>query len=141
MVLESKGKRKNIIKDELDRRDLNTKSIINIIKYSLNGIKVYMDDGKSFIIYSFCTLLEIILGFVFKINGLEWILLICMLGVILAVELINTAIENVCDCITKEYNRYIKASKDCASAATFVIFIVMCILNIIIFYPKVIALF
>ena len=59
---------------------------MNVIKYSLNGIKVYIQDGKSFIIYTFCALLEVIFGFVFKINGLEWILIICMLGVILSVE-------------------------------------------------------
>lgn len=142
MAMASKDKKKlPTIKEELERRDLNSKSIMNVIKYSLNGIKVYIEDGKSFIIYSFCALLEIICGFLFKVNGLEWILIICMLGVILSVEVLNTAIENVCDAITKEYNPYIKAAKDCGSGATFIIFIVMCFLNVIIFLPKIIALF
>lgn len=142
MATESKDKRKMpTIKDELERRDLNTKSVMKVIEYSLNGIKTYMNDGKSFIIYSFCALLEIICGFIFKVNGLEWILIICMLGIILAVELLNTGIENVCDALTKEYNPLIKAAKDCGSGATFIVFVVMLILNIIIFYPKIIALF
>ena len=64
-----------------------------------------------------------------------------MLGVLLSVELLNTGIERACDAITKEYNPLIKAAKDCGSGATFIIFIVMVILNIIIFYPKVVALF
>lgn len=142
MAMASKDKKKiPTIKEELKRRDLNTKSVMNVIKYSLNGIKVYIQDGKSFIIYTFCTLLEIICGFIFKVNGLEWILIICMLGVILSVEVLNTAIENVCDAITKEYNPYIKAAKDCGSGATFIIFIVMLFLNVIIFLPKIMALF
>ena len=52
-----------------------------------------------------------------------------------------TGIEKTCDAITKEYNPLIKIAKDCGSAATFVIFIVALILNIIIFYPKIVALF
>ena len=129
------------LKEEFERRNLNTKSVMNIIKYSLNGIKAYMDEGKSFLIYSFCAIVEIILGFVFHINGLEWILIICMLGIILSVELLNTAIESVCDLVTKEYNPFVKIAKDCGSGATFIIFVVMLILNVIIFSPKIIALF
>ena len=142
MAMESKDKVKMpTLKEEFERRDLNTKSLMNIVKYSLNGIKTYMEEGKSFILYSFAAILEVIFGFIFKVNGLEWILIICMLGVLLSVELLNTGIERACDAITKEYNPLIKAAKDCGSGATFIIFIVMVILNIIIFYPKVVALF
>lgn len=142
MAMESKDKVKMpTLKEEFERRDLNTKSLMNIVKYSLNGIKTYMEEGKSFILYSFAAILEVIFGFIFKVNGLEWILIICMLGVLLAVELLNTGIERACDAVTKEYNPLIKAAKDCGSGATFIIFIVMVILNIIIFYPKVVALF
>lgn len=142
MATESKGKKKNLtLMEEFERRDLNPKSVMNVIKYSLNGIKCYADDGKSIILYSFGSILEMILGFVFHINGLEWILIICMLGILLSVELLNTAIEKTCDAITKEYNPYIKIAKDCGSGATFIIFIVILILNIIIFYPKIAILF
>ena len=142
MAMESKDKVKMpTLKEEFERRNLNTKSLMNIVKYSLNGIKTYMEEGKSFILYSFAAILEVIFGFIFKVNGLEWILIICMLGVILSIELLNTGIERACDAITKEYNPLIKAAKDCGSGATFISFIVMVILNIIIFYPKVVALF
>ena len=81
------------------------------------------------------------MGFVYRINGLEWILIIFMLGFILAIELINTAIEAACDAISKDYNPFIKIAKDCGSGATFIIFIVAILLNIIIFLPKIVALF
>ena len=129
------------LKEEIKRRDLTPKSVFNIIKYSVDGIKAYAKEGKSIIIYLICAILEIIFGFVFKVNGLEWILIICILGFILSIELINTAIETTCDAITKEYNPLIKIAKDCGSAATFVIFIVAIILNIIIFAPKIYYLF
>lgn len=142
MATVSKDKKEiHTLKEEFERRNLNPKSVMNIIKYSLDGIMAYAKDGKSIIIYVFGSLLEILCGFIFHINGLEWILIICMLGIILAVELLNTAIEAVCDAVTKNFNPYIKVAKDCGSAATFVIFIVILILNIIIFYPKIMQLF
>lgn len=137
MATVSKDSKKiNTLKEEFERRDLNVHSIRRVIKNSLEGISSYAKDGKSFIIYVFCSLIEIIAGFAFNVNGLEWILIISMLGIILAIELLNTSIEATCDAITKEFNPYIKVAKDCGSAATFVIFIVTVILNIIIFLPK-----
>ena len=138
MATVSKDSKKiNTLKEEFERRDLNVHSSRRVIKNSLEGISSYAKDGKSFIIYVFCSLIEIIAGFAFNVNGLEWILIISMLGIILAIELLNTAIEATCDAITKEFNPYIKVAKDCGSAATFVIFIVTVILNIIIFLPKI----
>ena len=137
MNMELKDKLENNFK----KRNLTPKSIFNVIKYSINGIKCYAKEGKSIIIYTVCSLIEIILGFLYHISGLEWILVICILGFILSIELINTAVEAVCDAVTKEFNPLIKIAKDCGSAATFVIFIVAIILNIIIFAPKIVALF
>lgn len=132
---------KDKIEKDIKKRDLTPKSVFNIIKYSIDGIKAYAREGKSIIIYVISAIIEIILGFEYRVNGLEWILIICILGFILAIELVNTGIEAVCDAVTKEYNPLIKIAKDCGSAATFVIFIVAIILNIIIFAPKVYYLF
>ena len=132
---------KDKIKKSLKRRNINKNSLIQTIRNSINGIKFYAKDGKSIIVYILCVIIEIILGFEYNINGLEWILIICILGVTLSVEILNTAIEAVCDAVSREYNALIKISKDCGSAATFVVFIVGVILNVIIFLPKVISLF
>lgn len=132
---------KNKIEKDLKKRNLTPKSVFQTVKNSLNGIRCYAKDGKSILIYLIGVILEIAMGFVYNINGLEWILIICILGFILSIELINTAIEATCDAITKEYNSLIKIAKDCGSAATFVIFLVSIILNVIIFLPKIVALF
>ena len=132
---------KDKIQNNFKKRNINPNSLYQTIKNSLNGFKSYAKEGKSIIIYAFGILIEILMGIVYHINGLEWILIICILGIILAVELLNTAIEATCDAISKEYNSLIKIAKDCGSASTFIIFIVALILNIIIFLPKVLELF
>lgn len=128
---------KDRIEKDLKKRNFTPKGVLQTLINSLNGIKWYAKDGKSIILYILGALAEIILGFIFQVNGLEWILIICILGIILSVELLNTGIEAVCDALTKEYNPYIRIAKDCGSGATFVVFMVAIILNIIIFIPKI----
>ena len=132
---------KKIIEKDLKKRNITPKTVMQTIKNSINGIVCYARDGKSIILYLLGLIYEIVMGIIFNISGLEWILIICIMGVLLAVELLNTSIEAACDAISKSYNPLIKISKDCGSAATFVIFTVTVILNLIIFIPKVGALF
>ncbi len=131
---------KDSCEKDLKKRNINPSSLFQTVKNSMNGFYCYAREGKSIIIYLFGVIIEIAMGFVYRINGLEWILIICILGIILSVELLNTAIESVCDSVTKEYNPNIKIAKDCGSAATFIIFMVALLLNIIIFLPKIIQL-
>lgn len=132
---------KDKIEQNIKKRNLTPRTFAQTIKNSLNGIYFYARDGKSIIMYLIGAIFEIVMGFLFSINGLEWILIICILGIVLSVELLNTSIEATCDAITKDYNNLIKIAKDCGSAATFVVVLVAIILNIIIFLPKVLLLF
>ena len=119
---------KDKIHENIKRRNFTPNGVLQTIKNSLNGIKCYAKDGKSIILY--------VLGVI-----LEWILIVCILGIILSIELLNTGIEAVCDAITREYNSFIKIAKDCGSAATMVAVLVALILNVIIFLPKILILF
>ena len=132
---------KDRIQKDLKKRNITPTTVMQTIKNSINGIICYAKDGKSIILYLIGLFIQIVMGIIFSINGLEWILIICIMGILLAVELLNTSIEAACDAISKEYNPLIKISKDCGSAATFVICVVTVILNLIIFIPKIIMLF
>ena len=128
---------KDKIQEDLKKRNITPKSIIQTIKNSINGIICYAKDGKSIILYIIGLLAQVIMGIIFDIHGLEWIFITFVMGSLLAIELLNTSIEAVCDAISKEYNPLIKIAKDCGSAATFIMVIVLIILNLIIFIPKI----
>ena len=132
---------KDKIESDIKRRNFTPQGVLQTIKNSVNGIKCYAKDGKSIILYILGVILEIILGIVYHINGLEWILIVCILGIILSIELLNTGIEAVCDAITKDYNSFIKIAKDCGSGATMIAVLVALILNVIIFLPKILLVF
>ena len=69
----------------------------------------------------------------------EWLFMIFILLTMLAIELLNTSIEAVCDLVSPEYNKLVKVAKDCASAATFSIATALFIAVLIIYVPKIIS--
>ena len=57
------------------------------------------------------------IGFALGISRLEWVIVIISIFFIIALELINTAIEAVVDLVSPEYHPVAKVAKDIASAA------------------------
>lgn len=113
----------------------------NSIKYSMAGLRYAYKNEQSMTIHVSVTALTIILGLVFEITAIEWIICIFLLGLIMATELINTALEAVVDLCTQDYHPLAKVAKDTASAAVFVFSCFSFIIGLIIFVPYVIDLF
>jgi len=108
------------------------KLFINFLN-SINGIKIVFKES-SFV-------LEIILGIILipYVLSLEIIFLIKLLIIstyliLLAFEIFNTAIEKLCDKITKKIDPDIKKIKDLSSASVFVVLMILFIQIIILFF-------
>lgn len=75
----------------------------------------------------------IILGFLLKITPFEWIAILFAIGFVFAMELVNTALENLCDFVTPEKHELIKKIKDLSAAAVLVSAMVAVITGILVF--------
>ncbi|WP_440680856.1 MULTISPECIES: diacylglycerol kinase [unclassified Candidatus Pelagibacter] len=102
-----------------------TKLYKNLIN-SLNGLKIVINE-KSF-------LMELILGlflipyiFLSNIEFNHKLFLFVLYFLLLATEVINTAIEKLSDKITKNYDSDIKNIKDLSSASVFLILLILII--------------
>ena len=113
--------------------------IIYSSKFSIEGLIYAYKTEKSLILHAVLSSIAIILGFVLSISINQWIVLLIALGVILMIELLNTAIEAVVDMVTLEYNELAKIAKDCGSASAFVASIIGVIIALVIFIPKIVA--
>ena len=123
------------------QRDKGIKRIMNSFKYAFNGLIDTYRTEQSVWIYIPVALIVILMGFYFKININEWLIIILILGIILSLELINTALEAVVDLATDKYHPLAKKAKDTVSAAVLVFAITSVIIGIIIFMPKIMLLF
>ena len=128
-----------ISRDKIKARGF--KRFLNSFKFSIDGLKYAYKNEQSMLIHLIVTILGIILGLIFRISLTEWAIICLILGVTLASELINTAIEAAVDLTTLEIHPLAKIAKDCGSAATFVFSMMGTIIGLIIFIPKIISLF
>lgn len=115
----------------------NKKNIINSFKYAFEGIFSGLKTERNLKIHFSIMILVIILGIILKISKVEWMICIILFGLVISLELVNTAIENTVDLITEEKNPKAKISKDVAAGAVLVSAISSFIIGLIIFIPKI----
>ena len=111
------------------------------IKVKIYDWKDRLKSGKMLTLVVTLVIIIIILGFALKFSFIQWAIIVIAIVIVLAVELLNTAIEATVDLVTKEIHPLAKVAKDCGSAAAFVSSIMVFIICCFIFVPKIIALF
>jgi len=75
------------------------------------------------------------LGFYFEITRTEWIFLVLAIGLVLLMEVLNSAIERVVDVLKPRIDDYVKEIKDIMAAAVMLASVVAVIVGLIIFIP------
>ena len=113
--------------------------LINRLKsvgYAFKGLLTLVKTESSIQIQVFITVVVTIAGFYFKISKAEWILQITMIGLVMSIEGINTAIEYLADFIHPEQHKKIGLIKDIAAGAVFIASIIAVIVGLIIYIPK-----
>jgi len=106
-------------------------------RYAFNGLKILIKEEHNARIHLFIAFCVLIAGVVFQISTIEWIAVIFCIGWVFALELINSAIENTADMISKEKHESIKKIKDLSAGAVLIAAIVSAIIGLVIFLPKV----
>ena len=128
-----------VSRDEIKKRGF--KRFIKSLGYSIDGLKYAYKYEQSMTIHFTMVIFVIAAGFFLKISLFEWLICFMLMGLVMATELINTSIEAVVDLTCPEIHPLAKIAKDTASAAVFVFSVVAAISGLIIFIPKIIALF
>ncbi len=116
------------------------KARIKSFSYAFNGLRILFQKEPNAKIHAFAGLVVVCLGFLLGISKFEWMVLVSVTGVVFAMELVNTAIENLSDFFSPAKNEKIGFAKDTAAAAVLVCCITAVIVGAIIFVPKIIAL-
>ena len=81
-------------------------------------------------------LLVVIFGLLLQISVTEWCLCFVLFGLIMGLELVNTAVEAVVDLVTEEYHPLAKRAKDAAAGAVLIAAVMAAVTGLIIFIPR-----
>jgi len=109
-------------------------------QYAWRGVKLLFREPNAKI-HLAAAILAITLGFLLKINLIEWAIIIIVIGLVLMAELFNTTIEKLSDRVTTEQDDKIEKIKDMSAGAVLIIAITAAIVGCVIFIPKIYYLF
>lgn len=84
-----------------------------------NGLKKALKH-KAVVIQVVLGLCAVIGGIIIRLDAYEWMVFAICIGVVIALEIMNTAIEFLCNYINKDYDEKIGDIKDISSAAVLV---------------------
>lgn len=114
---------------------------LNSVKYSFIGAYKLLTTEHSIMVQFFIGLVVTFAGFYFDISATEWMLQIMAIGLVVAVEGMNTVAEKIADFIHPDFHKKIGFIKDIASGAVFFAALAAVAVGLIIYYPKTAVLF
>ena len=104
--------------------------------YAFQGIFNTIRTERNIKIHCVAAILVTIFGIWLQISKTEWMICFILFGLILALELVNTAVEATVDLFTEERKPLAKKAKDAAAGAVLVAAIFAAVIGILIIIPK-----
>ena len=104
--------------------------------YAIKGAFLLLRNEASIQVQASIGILMTIAGFYFEISTTEWILQIFAIGLVMSIEGMNTAVEEIANFIHPEFHKRIGYIKDVAAGAVFFAALVAVIIGCIIYIPK-----
>ena len=116
-------------------------SVVKSFKYAFMGIGFMLKTSVNIPLYFAFTLFVIVFGIYFRISSYEtgWILIMALL--VICMEMINTAIEEMVNLIKKEHSTEGKIVKDVAAGMVLLTTISYIIVVFFIFTPRIVQYF
>ena len=108
-------------------------------KHAFAGLLLSFKTQPNYQIHFALSFLALIGSYVFKITYFEFLLVVCLIFVGLAMETINTALENTNNAVDKNIREDIRIAKDAAAGAMLIYAIGAFTIACIIFVPKIIT--
>ena len=106
--------------------------------WSIQGIGAFFRSERNARIEGVVAIGVIIAGFVFRIDRYEWMAVTFAIGLVLAAEAFNTALEVLADAVHPERHPLVGRAKDIAAGAVLIAAIAAIVIGLIVFLPKLI---
>ncbi len=111
------------------------------LAFALAGLRSAFHSQANLRIHTVIAACVAIAGFVLRISRVEWAVIAGLIAMVIALELLNTAIEAVVDLASPAFHPLAKTAKDTAAAAILVTAVGSVIAGLLIFLPRLWQLF
>lgn len=114
---------------------------IRSLRFALNGLSLFFRRERNGQIQGVLAVVAVAAGLFFGITRTEWLALLLCIGLVISLEMLNSAIERICNMYTTDYHPGIKIVKDIAAAAVLWSALVALVVGLLIFIPHVLRWF
>jgi len=111
------------------------------LQHALRGCAHLFGTERNAKIHLAAFLIVVAAGFYFDIDRIEWMIILLASGAVIAAEAMNTAIEGTIDIVHPHHGEKAGKIKDIAAGAVLIVTCAAIAAGVIVFYPKVMALF
>lgn len=101
--------------------------------FAMQGFRTAVKTERNIKIMLGGGVLAITLGIVLRIDLESWAIVLVCCGVVLAAELVNTAIETVVDLVSPEFHPLAGRAKDVAAAASWVLSLLVAVAGVLVY--------
>ncbi|KXT65434.1 MULTISPECIES: diacylglycerol kinase family protein [Streptococcus] len=121
-----------------NKRKWKNRDVISSLEFALTGIFTAFKEEKNMKSHVLSAVAAIIAGLIFRISAAEWLFLLLSIFLVIAFEIMNSAVENVVD-LASDYHFSMRAknAKDMAAGAVLVVSGFAVVTGLIIFVPKI----
>ena len=124
-----------------NKRKWKNRELIASLEFALTGIFTAFKEERNMRKHALSAILAIVAGFLIGISATEWLFLLLSVSLVIAFEIMNSALENVVDLASDyHFSMLAKNAKDMAAGAVLVISGFAFVTGLIIFVPKLWAL-
>lgn len=123
------------------QRKWKNRTVTSSLEFALTGILTAVQEERNVKSHLVSAFLASLAGIIFKISAVEWLFLLLAIFLVICLEIVNSAIENVVDLASSyHFSMLAKKAKDMAAGAVLVMSLYAVLTGLIIFLPKIFAL-
>ena len=115
-------------------------SIIKSFGCAFYGIFIFFKNDFHGKIHLLAAVFVIFSGFLFRISQHEWLFILLCISIVMGSEMMNHAIEKLCDKVNPEWDDKIKIIKDVSAGMVLICSIFAATTGLIIFIPRILKL-
>lgn len=103
---------------------------------AVRGLVVAWRAERHLKVHSVAAIAVVYLGWILKLSNVEWAILTLAMGLVLAAEYANSALERLADRVSTERHPLIRDAKDFAAASVLVAALAAAVVGLLILGPK-----
>lgn len=109
--------------------------------YAWQGFKALLRYEHNARLHLVAAVLAVCAGIIFRISPIEWCVIVICIGLVIAAEALNSAVEALADKVSPGYDPLIGRAKDLGATAVTLLALVAAVVGCIVYLPYLIKLF